>query len=66
MLLVSKDPTFMLENRLGDSASPAWVNPSVWTDGNPGRAKNTKPIKIRLKEGTFTHQKKQYPLKKEA
>lgn len=56
----------MLENRLGDSASPAWVNPSVWTDGNPGRAKNTKPIKIRLKEGTFTHQKKQYPLKKEA
>lgn len=66
MLLEGEDLTATLENRLEDSAFLLPVSPSVWADGSPGRAKNSEPIKIRLKEGAPTPWKRQYPLKMEA
>lgn len=65
-MLLEEDPTTVLENRLENSTVLFLVSPSVWADGNPGRAKSSELIKIRLKEGASTPWKRQYPLKKEA
>lgn len=42
------------------------VNKKVWADGIPGRARNAKPVRIVLKEGSKAPRKKQYPLKEGA
>ncbi|XP_077644843.1 uncharacterized protein LOC144247577 [Lonchura striata] len=41
------------------------VFPEVWASDVPGKAKNTSPIQIRLKEGKQPVRVKQYPLKRE-
>ena len=42
------------------------VDQIVWADGTSGKVVKVQPIKVNLKEGAWSMQKKQYPLKKEA
>ena len=42
------------------------VNPEVWGNEIPGRAKNALSVKIQVKDPTHYPNKKQYPIKHEA
>ena len=42
------------------------VNHNVWSARRPGRAKQASTVKVNLKVGVVTPNKRQYPLQKEA
>lgn len=51
MLLEGEDPAATVENRSENSTFLLRISPSVWADGNTGRAKNSEPVKIRRRRG---------------
>jgi hypothetical protein len=42
------------------------VNPAVWANRTPGRARNAMPVKVLLEEGASSTHLKQYSSKQEA